>query len=453
MYIWHHNVTLIYRYSVLKAPRNIKGIDGGHMASIRKRKNSYQITVSNGRDVFGKQILEFATFVPDPTKTNTQNKKALERFVLDFEDKVKSGNYLSGDKICYKDYVDLWLKDYAIKQLQQTTIERCESSLNKIVIPAIGHLKLSKIQPLHIQKLYDDIAKTGYNSNGKIKMYSSNTIKRIHQIISSTLSTAVQWQLIDSNPCSRVKPPKIEKQADVKHFTLEQTNSFIEYLNKPYKVSYCGRTKKDGSPSDRHYETRELPTQFKLLFKMALFGGFRRGELIALTWQDIDFKSYTINIDKSSARTKNGVVTKSPKTYSSIRTVVLPKELINELKLYKTEQQRYRLSIGTYWEGDNYLFIQDNGKQMDLSTPNKVFKKVINRYNANVEDKNKLPEITLHGLRHTSATLLISENIDVKTVSKRLGHSECSTTMDIYAHALQKKDEVAAITLENILNI
>lgn len=115
------------------------------------------------------------------------------------------------------------------------------------------------------------------------------------------------------------------------------------------------------------------------------------------------------------------------------------------IQKYKAEQQRYRLSLGTYWKGSNYLFIQDDGKQMDISTPNKVFKKVIRIYNETHEDK--LPEITLHGLRHTSATLLIAQNVDIKTVSNRLGHSETSTTMDIYAHALQKQDELAAESL------
>ena len=118
---------------------------------------------------------------------------------------------------------------------------------------------------------------------------------------------------------------------------------------------------------------------------------------------------------------------------------------MNLIRKYKSEQQRYRLSLGTYWKGNNYLFIQDDGKQMDLSTPNKVFQKVIRLYNESHEDK--LPEITLHGLRHTSATLLIAQNVDVKTVSSRLGHSETSTTMDIYAHALKKQDALAAESL------
>lgn len=415
------------------------------MASIRKRGKSYQITVSNGRDIHDKQILETATWTPDPNKTEKQNQKALERFAMDFEDKVKSGKYLKGEKMTYQEYSALWLSEYAEKQMERTSIERCESSLNNIILPAIGHLKLSEIQPLHLTRLYSELSENGYIQNGKHKPYSARTIKRIHQIISSSLNTAVYWQLIESSPCQRVKPPKVEKQIDVKHFTLEQTQAFLNQLDTPYTVAHWGRTKKDGSESKKHYEEKEFPLQFKVLFHLAIFGGFRRGELVALTWEDIDFLNHTVTVNKTSARTKEGIITKAPKTFSSNRTVTLPANTINLIRKYKAEQQRYRLSLGTYWKGGNHLFIQDDGKQMDISTPNKVFKKVIHIYNETHEDK--LPEITLHGLRHTSATLLIAQNVDVKTVSNRLGHSETSTTMDIYAHALQKQDELAAESL------
>lgn len=126
----------------------------------------------------------------------------------------------------YKEYIDLWLTEYAQKQMEQTSIERCESSLNGIILPAIGHLKLTDIQPLHIQKLYSDLQKNGYERKGKRYSYKPNSIKRLHQIISSSLNTAVQWQLIESNPCQRVKPPKIEKQVDVKHLPLNRQKPF-----------------------------------------------------------------------------------------------------------------------------------------------------------------------------------------------------------------------------------
>lgn len=419
------------------------------MASIRKRGNSYQITVSNGRDIYDNQILERTTWKPDPNKTEKQNQKALELFAMEFENKVKSGKYLKGEKMTYSEFAALWLSEYAEKQMQRTSIERCESSLNGIILPAIGHLKLAELQPLHITKLYTELAENGYIRNGVQKSYSARTIKRIHQIINSSLNTAVYWQLIESNPCARVKPPKVEKSTDVQHFTLEQAQAFLEQLDKPYTVAHWGRTKKNGEESNKHYEIKTFDLQYKVLFYLAMFGGFRRGELIALTWDDVDFEKNTVTINKASARTKDGIITKAPKTFSSNRTVTLPSDTMHLLRKHKTEQQKYRLSLGTYWKGAGHIFTQADGKQMDISTPNKVFQKVIKIYNDTHTDK--LPEITLHGLRHTSATLLIAQNIDIKTVSHRLGHSETSTTLDIYAHALQKLDVAAADALGSLL--
>lgn len=421
------------------------------MASITKRGSSYRISVSNGRNSQGKQIIETTTFTPDPNKTDRQNQKTLEKFVIEFEDRVKSGKYLDGEKMTYQDYITIWLRDYAEKQMEQTSYERCVISLNNTILPELGHLRLAKIQPLHIQNLYNKLEKEGYYKNGVRKDYKPSTIKRIHQIISSSLNTAVQWQLIENNPCSRVKPPKPDRTAaDIKNFSLEEAQIFLEQLDKEYTIWHGGRQKKDGSPSDRKYETHKIPLQMKIFFHMALFGGFRRGELIALTWNDIDFEQCTVSISKSAARTKDGIIIKQPKNSSSVRVVTLPKDTIKLLKRYKTEQAEYRLSVGSYWKGTNNIFIQDNGQMMDLSTPNHVLKKIINRYNESAKEGQLLPNITLHGLRHTSATLLIAQNIDVRTVSGRLGHAECSTTMNIYAHALKKKDEEAAESLGNL---
>ena len=418
------------------------------MASIRKRGNTYQIVVSNGRDMNGKQLIETATFTPDPERTDKQNEKALQLFAMEFEKKVKDGKCFSGQRMTYSSYIDIWMKDYAEKQMEQTSYERCESAQRTIILPALGNMKLSAIKPLHIQKLYDNMLKNGYEKNGKQYSYNPNTVKRVHQIISSSLNTAVYWQLIEDNPCKRVKPPKVEKQVDVKHFTLEQAQAFLEYLDEPYTITYRGRQKHDGSPSDQYHEERCIPLQFRVFFNMALLGGFRRGELIALTWDDVDYAHNTVEIRKSAARVKDGIIIKAPKTFSSNRIVTLPADCMKLLKRLEIQQKEYRLQVGEYWKGEGHIFTQDDGSIMDISTPNKVFKKIIRRYNEDINHHEKLPEITLHGLRHTSATLLIAQNIDVKTVSGRLGHSETSTTMDIYAHALKKRDEEAAASLD-----
>lgn len=139
------------------------------MASIRKRGNSYQITVSNGRDIHNKQILETTTWVPDPSRTDRQNEKALQKFALDFEEKVKKGKYLKGEKMNYQEYITLWLSDYAQKQLESTSLELCTDVLKRVILPEIGHLKLVEIQPLNLQHLYSKLEKEGYTKTANIK--------------------------------------------------------------------------------------------------------------------------------------------------------------------------------------------------------------------------------------------------------------------------------------------
>lgn len=413
------------------------------MASIRKRGKNYQITVSNGRDIHDKQILETITWTPDPEKTDKQNEKDLQKFALDFEERVKNGRCLKGRKMTYLEYSKLWMEQYSTSQMEDTSYETTESYLRLHILPAIGHIRLSELQPLHITRLYNKMAETGYTRNGKHMDYSPSTIKRVHQIINSSLNTAVQWQLIESNPCERAKPPKSAKIQKDNYLTLEQTKAFFAQLDEPYRVPHGGRLPKNGV---RRYDTKKFELKYKVLLYVAVFGGFRRGELVSLTWDDVDLDANTINITKSTARTKRyGNITKAPKNGHSVRKIVLPDFVIDMLREYKAEQDRYKTSLGDYWDGDNYIFIQNGGQRIDLSTPNKIVKKVIRIYNAEHEDK--LPDITLHGLRHTSATLLISQNVDVKTVSRRLGHAETSTTMNIYAHALEKRDTVASDSL------
>ncbi len=427
------------------------------MATVEKRGNNCRITVSNGYDITGKQIREKATFTPDPNLTPKQQQKALDKFVFEFEEKVKSGKYLSGEKITLKEFSEKWLKEHGKPNLEPTTYASYQQYLDQKILPALGHLKLSKIQPMHLQSFYNNLLESGIRKDGKEGGYSVSTIKKCHAITSSILTTAVHWQIIETNPCERVSPPKQKQASDnVKHFTLKQAEAFLKALDMNFTTTYKAHDRIDDTGKKYHVETytesRSLPTQLKVFFNLALFSGLRRGELIALTWDDVDFDNKTISVTKSTGYTGKETITKSPKNKSSVRVIKVPEPVIDIIKKYKKEQQELRLSLGDQWQGDNFIFIQWDGKQMNLSTPYQAFKELISKYNATVTDETlKLPNIPLHGLRHTSATLLISENIDIRTVSARLGHAQTSTTMNIYAHSLKQMDEKAADTLGSLL--
>lgn len=171
--------------------------------------------------------------------------------------------------------------------------------------------------------------------------------------------------------------------------------------------------------------------------------------MLALEWSDIDFENDIVTVSKSVGYSKGEQFIKTPKTKHSFRKVTIPHFLTLRIKAMKTGRTRYRLSLGDYWQGGEWLFVQENGKLMNYSTPYQAFHDSILRYNEN--HREPLPVIPLHGLRHTSATLLIANNQDIRSVSARLGHAETSTTLNIYTHFLGSTDKKSADILENVL--
>lgn len=161
------------------------------MASVRKRGNSYQITVSNGFDINNVPIRETITYKPDPTLTPLKQKKALEKFVIEFEEKVKNGTCLKGDKVTFKDFVDLWERDYAKTNIQATTLEGYKNQLNLRILPEIGTYKLNKINPLMLQTFYNKLSDQGTGAA---------TIKRVNAIISSILHRAYKMEYHQRKP-------------------------------------------------------------------------------------------------------------------------------------------------------------------------------------------------------------------------------------------------------------
>lgn len=423
------------------------------MASIKKRGKTYSIRVSNGFDIDGKRIYECTTFKPDESRTPKQQEKDLQDFVYEFEKKVKEGKLLKGEKLTLLEFSKSWVEEYAKNSLEITTINAYQDMLKDFILPALGHLKISNINPLHLQTFYNNLLEDGVRKDGKKGGYSPSTIKKCHAILSSMLNDAVKWQMIDSNPCTKISPPKQKAEQEVKNFTEEQLNIFIDLLETgiPVKHAEHKRLNKDGSTTliKEYIEYRQIQPQLQIYYYLSIFTGCRRGELLGLTWNDIDFKESTINITKELVYNNKELIIKAPKTNTSIRELKIPSFINGMLKEYKKEQLELKIGLGDSWEGDNFVFIQANGRPMHPSTPYHTFKKMIKNYNNSItEDAMKLPDIPLHGLRHTHATLLIADNIDVRTVSARLGHAKTSTTMNIYAHSLKKLDEQVADSLE-----
>ena len=425
------------------------------MASIKQRGDSYLITVSLGRDVNGKKIFETVTYKPDANLTPKRKQKAVEAFASSFEEQCKNGLTLDGRKITLQEFIDRWKAERAAQELQASTMEKYQAVIDDFILPHLGHLKLTEIKPHTINSFFVLLTKDGARRDGKPGGYARGTINKISNVLSSILRTAVEWEVIDRNPCDNVRV-QAEATADkIKFFTPEQTAIFLDYISKPYTIPTKGHTRTDDTGKQYtvgNYEsTKELPLQIKVLFTLAIYTGLRKGELLALSWDDVDFENNTVAVTKAAAVVGGKQIVKVPKTRNSYRIVSIPKRMTTMLLKLKNEQTRYRLKVGSFWQGNNWIFTQTNGKMMCYSTPYSALQDILTHYNADKAEVGKLPMIPFHGLRHTSATLLIAGHEDAKTVSARLGHAETSTTLNIYAHSLLEADKTAAATIENMI--
>ena len=424
------------------------------MATIRERNGSYQIEVFLGRDIYGKKIRESITYTPDPSLTPKKKQKAVEDFAREFEAKLRNGIAMDGRKMTLQEFVDRWMEEYASVKLEPGTTEKYRHELDK-VLPVLGHYKLTEIRPANVNSFLISLSKDGARKDGRPGGYAKGSIAKTSAVLSSVLRTAVEWELIDRNPCDKVRLQAEPTAEKLKFFTPEQATSFLEYIEQPYTVKTKGHKRIDDTGKEYSvgdYETtREIPEQVRVLFNLAIFSGLRKGELLALKWSDVDFDNDLIHVTKSVSIVNGVPVCKAPKTKNSVRTVTVPTFISNRMKALKISQTRYRLSIGDYWQGDDWVFTQENGKMMNYSTPYQTMQDIITRYNTDKPEGQQIPHIPFHGLRHTSATLLIASKQDVRTVSSRLGHAQASTTMNIYAHALKETDRKAANALEEML--
>lgn len=424
------------------------------MASIRERNGSYQITVSTGRDIYGKKLRETITYTPDPGLTPRKKEKAVQEYAREFEAQVLNGMAMDGRKVTLKKFTDRWFEEYAPQKLQPGTAEKYRDEMDK-VLPALGHLKLTELKPHNLNAFFVSMTKDGARQDGKKGGYAKASITKTRNVLSSILRTAVEWEILEKNPCDKVRF-QVESTAEkLKFFTTEQASAFLDYIEQPYTVKTKGHKRVDDTGKEYTvgaYETRkEVPEQLRVLYNLAIFSGLRKGELLALQWSDVDFENDTIRVSKAVSVVAGKQICKEPKTKNSRRTVAIPHFLTLRLRELRASQLKYRLSMGDYWQGENWIFTQDNGRMMNYATPYQAMQDILKRYNSGRPEETQLPLIPFHGLRHTSATLLIASKQDVRTVSSRLGHAQASTTMNIYAHALQESDKKAASALENML--
>lgn len=364
-------------------------------------KDRYKFIAYAGKDeTTGKSIII--------RKQGFKTLKEAKQAYLDVQQAILNGDYLpiNQKRLTYKGLFELYLPLYA-QTVKESTFYQFKRCIESKALPALGDVYLDKITPQLCQKAVNQWAKDTPGSFIRITIWASKVLKYAFQI-----------GLIDSNPFDRViKPKKPAKKKKDNFYTKDELETFLNGARDAGMMQYT-------------------------LFRLLAFSGMRIGELIALEWSDVDFFRKTVSINKTLTLDKAGKSTVgSPKTSNSNRTIMLDDETVSILQNWRAEQARRIIYLGN--PRNNLVFAREHGEHLANAT--------IMNWNKKIAEKQGLRKIGLHGFRHTHASLCFEAGLTMQDVKDRLGHSNISTTMDIYTHVTKSRKEDSIQQLANFM--
>ncbi|MCM3675019.1 site-specific integrase [Peribacillus simplex] len=323
---------------------------------------------------------------------------------------VLENEFLDLTKMNYCEYMEEWFQERK-SRLQISTFEIHSIFYRNVINPRLGHLKLQKIAPIHIQKFVNDLVNE--------TSYSEHTIHLIYRIVSASLKKAKVLKLIKDNPSTGITLPKI-KRKEISVWSIEHVNFFISEAKNKKRLTRC-----------------------HIGFLMSIFTGMRQGEILGLRWKDIDFETQTIFVKQTL--TQNAEIKAGAKNKSSIRSIHIPSKLVDELRTHRKQILEEKLLLGSNYRDLDLIICTKSGNPMIPRNFRKEF--------YNLTEKIGLPKIRFHDLRHTHATILIQQNVNVKLISERLGHADIETTLNTYSHVLPDMQKSVSDKLDKIIGM
>lgn len=324
----------------------------------------------------------------------------------------QQGMLVTGPQQKVGQFLAHWVENVHKQSVRSRTYERYEEIVRLHLVPEIGHHHIQKLAPQHLQALYKKKLDDGL---------SATTVISFHNLLHKALETAVRWNLIARNPCDLVSPPR-KKRFEIQPLNMQQIRQFLAVIRGHRQEA---------------------------LFILALATGMRRGELLALKWQDLDLERGSLQVRRILTRipTKlpgRGFEEAEPKTDRGRRSIVLPYFVVDALKQHRLKQLEAKLKVGPAWQDLDYVFCTSIGTHLHPDRDVLVVLKLF-------LDKAGLPNIRFHDLRHSSATMLLGMKVHPKIVQEILGHSQIAITMDIYSHVLPTMQEEAMNKINDAL--
>jgi integrase len=360
-----------------------------------------------GVNWYGKfSIIDPATGKRVHRRVSAPTKQACEAKLRDAIKVAEGGQFGIDDRLTVRDFIERWLATIE-STVRPSTHRRYQDLMRLHVLPAVGGIRLAKLSPADLQRLYADRLACGLGPT---------SVSHLHFVLHRALHQAMRWELVPRNVSEMVDPPR-RKTPEAKTWDAKQVAAVLAVAEN---------------------------TPLAAVWRLALLTGMRRGELLGLKWDDIDLDKKTLAVRRTLSRGKGGTwELGQPKTTSGRRSISLPDSCVVTLRKHRATQNAERLRLGPLWEDQGFVFTNHTGGPLHVNSLVYQYEKLITTAG--------VPRIRFHDLRHTSATLLLAQDIHPKIVQERLGHADIGMTLNRYSHVTPSMQREAADALDKAI--
>ena len=447
-----------------------------------KTGDTYRITVYSGYDTSGKRIRHRTNWKPAEGMTPRAIEKAVQRAAMDFERSIEQG-YSLDNKQTFAEYAAYVLDLKERTGVRPTTLDRYRDLLGRINT-AIGHIKLADLRPQHLNAFYKNLAEPGLRAGGgsatakvdlakwlKDNKKTRASIAEAAGVSAVTVGAAVKGESIREDKAEAIAKAMGKRVADVfkvqrntaplsdktviEHHRLISTilTQAEKEMLVPYNAAAKATPPKAAKHDPNYFQPEDIaailkaldaePLKWQLITHLMIVTGCRRGEIMGLQWEKVDFENNRVKIDKALVSSKSkGTYLGNTKT-ADVRYLNLPAETITLLRQHKREQLRLQIANGDRWQHTGFVFTTDDGSHMNPDS--------ITGWLHDFSRRHDLPHINPHAFRHTVASVLLANGTDIVTVSKQLGHASVNTTENFYSHIIEENKARASECIADVL--
>lgn len=375
---------------------------------ISQRKDGrYVAILSLGKDLGGKRRR---------LSLYADTKKEARELLVQARKEHEAGKLVTAGRQTVECFLREWLKGAKAKTVKTSTLICYERAVELYIVPALGQILLSKLNAQHVQTFLNNLSARKTRAG---TLMAPRTVRHIRTVFGVALNLAVKWDLMLRNPVALTDGPQIKK-SDAKAFTHEEAQRFLKAIE-----------------GDR----------LECLYLMAISIGMRQGEILGLKWPELDLDAGMVNVQSTlkrlgKKRTGEAFTLTSTKTHKT-RLLPIPGFVVEKLKVHRRKQQEESLLLGLQDPKDGFVFATSNATPFGDAN--------IRRYYTDILIEAKLPHLRFHDLRHSCATLLLTNGIPISEVSRLLGHERVSTTLDIYSHVAPEALRRGSDCMEGLL--